>query len=761
MADDPNPSDLKVKDEDLLRETVTRYERAAEFERENRDAAMDDLRFRAGDQWTDEATRLRKGRPTLTINRTGQFVRQIVGDVRLNKPAIKVRAADGAADPKVAEIYEGLIRHIENVSDADTAYITGVDNAATCGMGHWRVKTQYSNDDAFDQDIRIKRIKNPMAVLFDPNATELTRVDANWCFVIQNVSLDEFKLLYPDALVSSFELSQRYDWLVNTDWWTEDFVRIAEYWKKVPVEKTLWLMASGKVIDASDMTAEDEAAAQAETGDEIMRKRTVNSHKIVQYIVSGAEVLSGPHEWPGRYIPIVPVWGEEIHLGEKVYRHGIVRFAKDPQRMLNYHRSANAEAIALQPKAPFIVTPEQIEGQEQYWQEANTSSRPYLLYNATANAQKPQREPPPQPNSAAIEAAQEAAQDMNATTGIYPPSLGERSNETSGKAILARERQGDVGSYLYVDNLSKAIAHTGRILVDLIPHIYDTPRVVRILGVDGTQRMVQINQETDQMGMPLPARMNDLSVGEYDIEVEAGPSFSTKRDEAAESMMNFIQAVPPAGPLIGDLIAKNMDWPGADKIAERLRKVLPPGIAEPDENDPQAQQQPPMPPGPPPIDPAIVQAVQQQQQDEAKVQAQAAKDAADRQAKLESQMLDMQAQQQKLVLDHQKDMAELALQRAELMAKVQAQEHAHIQAMAQAQPAAEPQPAGPDPMMQAMAQFDAMVQQFQQSYMAALQQNQIAMAALAEAIRAPRVVNVTGRAPNGLITEATSTLGTA
>lgn len=573
-------SDGKEHD-DVIRAARKRFDLAWEYERDNREQAQDDLKFRAGEQWPEEVKRERTqaSRPTLTINRMPQFVKQVTGDIRQNRPSIKARPVDSGSDPELAEVFTGIIRHIEQSSDAQSAYVTAAEAAATCGIGHFRIDTEFTEDDGFEQDIRIKRIRNPFAVYWDPNSEELTREDARWCFVTERITLEEFEDRYPDAKDTDFEGATESDELNN--WWDGETVRIAEYWVKEPSTREIALMEDGTVTDAAE-------------GVESVRKRRIHSHRVMQYVMSGLEVLEGPQEWPVKHFPIIPVMGEEVHIGDRVVRHGIVRYAKDPQRLYNYWRTTAAESIALAPKAPWLVTPTMIEGQKAAWEAANKGNPPYLLFKPDPNAPTlgPKREQPPTPPTAMWQEASIAADDMKGTTGIYDASLGAQGNETSGRAILARQQEGDTGTFVYIDNLGRAIRYAGKLLIALIPKIYDTERVVRILGEDDTEDFVTLNvpvptpdggvefmtQLTDKKGNPIfkPA----LDAGKYDIEIITGPSYSTKRIEAADSMMAFIQAAPQAGALIADLIAKNMDWPGADQIAERLRKALPPGMAE-------------------------------------------------------------------------------------------------------------------------------------------------------------------------------------
>jgi hypothetical protein len=575
---------------DFLRDVLSRYREDVQADKENQDAALDDFRFVSGVQWDPEVEKRRvtEGRPCLTINRLPQFIRQVTGDIRLNKPAISVRPVDSGADTKVAETYTGLIRNIESVSDADTAYINAADHAVTGGLGHFRVMTRYLADDAWEQEIVIEPIWSPHAVVWDASARKLTREDAGHCFVLQRIRREAARGMFPNSSLSDIDRPVTPDW---HDWLTPDTALIAEYWVKRPVTRTLVRTPEGQVFDMTD-------ADPAAMSDMLLAGgsvRQVESHKICSYLISAGEILAGPFDWPGRYIPIVPVIGSEIVVGDRVIRHGLVRFAKDPQRSYNYHTSADVEFAALQPKAPFLATVEQIKGLEEDWARANQDNQSVLVYNPDPQAPgPPQRVQPPVPSAAMGSLAARAAEDMKAVTGIYDAALGARSNETSGRAILARQREGDVGSFHYVDNLSKAIAHCGRILVDLIPKIYDSERVVRVLGEDGSADSVPINVQ-----LPDGSLKHDLSVGRYDVVVRSGPSFSSRRDEAAQAMMEFMRVYPPAAGAIGDLVADAMDWPGAKEIAARLKAMMPPGLAERAKAEARGEDPPEIPEPPP------------------------------------------------------------------------------------------------------------------------------------------------------------------
>lgn len=543
------------------------------LEEQNITEGRDDQKFYVGDQWDDAAKRARKDRAMLTINRLPTTVRQLTGDVRQNTPAIKVLPARDATQ-KQADIRNGLIRNIEVNSDADACYAMATENAAIAGQGAFRVNKEYSSDDGFEQDIRIRPIRDPFGVLIDPMATLPDKSDMRFAFVFERMSVESFKKKYPGKSVDNFPtpLAQGFAWK------TGDTVRIAEYWCKKPRNKTLWLLDDTSVVDSK----EDLAKAK-EAGRTVKSTREVESYDVVQYVMNGKEILSGPNPWEGRYIPICFVPGEEVTIDGNTRRKGMVRDAKDPQRLYNYARTAAAESIALQPKAPFLVTPAMIAGYEETWKEAGLKNFPYLPYtpDKMAPLAKPERSQPAMGQQGLDSQALISAADMEAVTGIFKANLGAPSNETSGKAILARQREGDTGTYLYPDNLARAVRYCGVIINDLLPRIYDTERVVRILKEDGSHDMTTINQQ-----VPVPGKLgeyalaNDMTAGEYDIVVSTGPNYATKRAEAADAMLTLTRDMPIVGQVAPDLIVKALDMPYANDIAERLKKTLPPGLTE-------------------------------------------------------------------------------------------------------------------------------------------------------------------------------------
>jgi hypothetical protein len=584
---------MKQDDRDFLDKARKRIVASWRADSKNRIEGAKDLEFLAGEQWPAAIRREREAsnRPCLTVNQLPQFVNQVVNDMRQNPRELTFIPADGAASKEIAKIYTGLGRHIQNQSRASAIYTDAAGYAVKCGIGHFRLTTDYTAEDSFEQDILIKRIDHPMSVYWDASAREPDRSDANYCFVTEQIAEEDFKERYPDASLTDVEVPQ--DGGDNAFMWrTRDYVLAAEYWYKEPFTRTYGRDAQGRIADLTNVAKSEWAGLQ------VVATKKVKSYRVKMALICGAGILEQPVDWIGMHIPIFPVVGTEVAVGDGVYRHGLIRFARDPQALFNFWRSAAAEAIALAPKAPYLATPAMIAKFKGQWDTQNTVARPYLLYepDPSAPGARPMREPAPELPAALVNESNMAAADLKAAIGIYDPQLGQRSNEVSGRAILARERQGDVGTFHYGDNLTITLWHLGRVLCDLIPRIYDSERVIRILGKDETQSFVEINKTV--MGEDGQSTIvNDLTVGKYDVQVKPGPSYNTARAEAADGMLRFVQAVPTAGPIIGDILAKTQDWPHADEISGRLKALLPPPIAGLELDD-EGNPKPPPPPDP-------------------------------------------------------------------------------------------------------------------------------------------------------------------
>ena len=586
-----------------------RLEQSLSAYSESRDSELDDLRFMAGSpdnrwQWPQEVLATRgavqgqtiNARPCLTINKLPQHVRQVTNDQRQNRPSGKVIPVDDKADIEVAEVFNGMVRHIEYMSDADVVYDTACDNQVTYGEGYFRILTEYCDETSFDQDLRLQRIRNSFSVYMDPHIQDPCGSDAEYCFITEDMPQSEFERLFPDAEpISSIAIRGVGDEAMS-QWIMEDTVRIAEYFYAVYEKATLHLYPNNQTAYAGS----PEARQMEMMGVRPLRTREVDIRRIKWMKTNGYEILE-ENDWLGKHIPVIRVIGNEFEVDGRLYISGLVRNAKDAQRMYNYWVSQEAEMLALAPKAPFIGYAGQFEGYEHQWKTANTQNYPYLEVNPDVTDGQgavlplPARAQPPLAQTGLIQAKMGASDDIKSTTGYYDSSLGETSNERSGRAILARERQGDTGSYHYIDNLARAIRYGTRQLVDLIPKIYDTQRIARIIGIDGETDTVRIDptqaepvrEIRDQAGIII-AKIYNPSVGKYDVAVTTGPSYLTKRQEAMDAMGQILQANPNLWAVAGDLFVKNMDWPGAQEIAKRLQKTIEPRLLE-DEEDPAIQ----------------------------------------------------------------------------------------------------------------------------------------------------------------------------
>lgn len=571
-----------MTDSDILKEAKEAFKAASEAEADNRAAALDDLRFsRLAEQWPDEVKSQREieGRPCLTINRLPAFVRQVVNDSRQNKPSIRVHPADSEADPETAEIINGLIRNIEYTSDADVAYDTALESAVDRSWGYWRVTVEYAHDDTFEKDIRIEAVPNHFSIYGDPYSTRADSSDWNSAFVVEMLTKAQFKAKYKGA-----DAGKGWDVEYNdleAPWGGDDMLMVSEWWKRTESKRVIVQLSDGTVMDADRYQAEKEMFSML--GLSVTGDRETRGYKVMQYILSGAEVLES-NPWAGKFIPIVPVYGEEINVEGKRVLRSLVRDAKDPQRMFNYWRTTSTELVALAPKAPFIGQVGAFNTDALKWATANTKSHAFIEHDGPV---PPQRQPFAGVPAGALQEALNASDDMKAIIGIYDAGLGARSNETSGKAILARQKEGDTSTFHFIDNLNRSIKHTGRILIDLIPHVYNGERIVRIMGGDDKKTPQNVRVNAPIKLEDGTEKIYDLTAGKYDLTVDTGPSYSTRREEAANQMVELLRAFPQAAPYVGDLLAKNLDWPGAEEISKRLAAMLPPEIKNDGQQDPQ------------------------------------------------------------------------------------------------------------------------------------------------------------------------------
>lgn len=663
-----NEKEENASDNEIHKEAIARLKSCIEDEANSRELMKDDLRFATLDQWDAQIRADRENdpngpRPCLTIDKINQYITQVTNDIRQNKPSIKMRPVDDMADVETARIMQDYARHIQDRSNASVAYETASDWAVKCGLGYFRVVTDYVSPDSFDQEILIKRIPNMFSVYLGPH-TQPDGSDAEYGFILEEMALETFKREYPNATVSNEDFSGE-----KPVWKTEETITVAEYFHTVYEKKTLLFLADGTTVFA------DKYDGQAEN---IVDERTSFEKKIKWCKLSGAEILE-KRDWAGSYIPIIEVIGKESFVDGKRVTWGLVRPAKDNLRMYNYWASAVTEKIGLSPKTPFIGAVGQFESFSEKWAQANRTNYAYLEYDAVdvnGNAiPAPRRVEPAPMEVAMVNMMATIERDVQTSLGMFKAAVGESESQQSGKAILALQRESDTGTLHFADNLARSIRYCGLIILDLIPKIIDTRRILRVIGEDGETQNAMVDPKQPMAKRQIRDAAGKIhkiynpGVGKYDVTVTVGPSYNTKRMEAADAMLKLTQANPALGQIMGDLMFKSFDWPMADKISERLQKMLPPQIQDQPEGQPQippqvmqqmaqAQQQ--------------MQALQQQMQELAQenqqlksgVQTSMAKLSADKETKMAELSVDAQVEAEKLRILEEKTNKEIELKRA-------------------------------------------------------------------------------------------------
>ena len=609
-----------MKPDKGIEEALERFSLSQEAEADNRREMLEDLRFAALDQWPDGLKRLREmdpngARPCLVLDKIGQYRRQVINDTRQNLPSIRFRPVDDKSDKDTAEVQNGLARHVMDVSTADIAHLTALDWAVTCGLGYFRILTEYTSNDSWDQDIRIARIHNPFAVYFDPHFTIPDGSDGEWAFITDDVPRRTFEKLHKKAdLGGDFGAGSEGDRLRT--WFSEDTIRVAEYFRIEREKDEVVLLEDQSTLYGSQYRKRLEGG---EVLLPVVRSRPVDRRVCQWQKITGLEAIE-EREFPSSYIPIIPVIGTEFWIEGKRQLSGMVRPAKDPQRALNYWASVATEVTALTPRAPFIGAAGQFEGYEDKWGTANTENHAYLEFNpiplggGTVSG-PPQRQPFTGAPTGMLQLMQMFEGHIQSALGMYQASVGAPSNEKSGIAIRERKNEGDVGTAHYRGNLALSMRHEGKILLEMFSRIYDTARIARIIGEDGSVDTVMLDPALPDASQKTPKgqpNIHNISLGRYDVSVDIGPAYATKRQDAAAAQIEMVRAFPQLMQIAGDLVVGEQDWPGAEQMRDRLKKALPPELADDEEGGEQQI--------PPKLKAQIQQGMQQYEQQLAQAQ---------------------------------------------------------------------------------------------------------------------------------------------
>lgn len=601
-------------DQKILDAAKSRYKLCNDALSTSREDELDDMRFMAGSpdnqwQWPADVLSTRgatagstiNARPCITINKLPQHVKQVTNEFRQNRPSAKVIPVDDRADVDVAEILNGVVRHIEYISDADVAYDTANENQVTFGEGYLGLLTEFADETSFDQDIKVRRIRNSFSVYMDPTAQDPCGSDAQWCLITEDMLTEDFEDAYPKATPISTMFAEGVGDQGTSAWVTDKTVKVAEYFYFENEEKTLCLLDGLPGIGQGNVIKDSQEYKLAmANGARCVKERSTTIKKVKWCKINGYEVLDR-RDWAGSWIPVIRMVGNEFEVDGKILISGIIRNAKDAQRMYNYWTSQEAEMLALAPKAPFIGYGGQFEGYETQWKTANTNNWPYLEVNPEVTDHDgrmvplPQRAQPPLAQNGLMQAKMGAADDIKGTTGQYDASLGKESQEVSGRAILAREKQGDTGTYHYIDNGRKAVRFLCRQMIELIPKIYDTKRIARIIGIDGEIKHVKVDPEQrepmrevkDPETGAVIERIYNFGIGKYDVMATTGASYMTKRQETAEAMTELAKGITdPTLRLVATYYAvKNYDFPESQQFAATMKKLAPNGLLDDDDDD--------------------------------------------------------------------------------------------------------------------------------------------------------------------------------
>lgn len=593
-SDQAGTAEVSEADEKILLQARADFRLCKDYYDEMYRQGKEDVDFLQSDGWPEEIRRDREleGKPCLNIPRLLPFVHQVENEIRQSRPAIKVSPVDDKADKETARVLKGGIRNIETVSGADNVYDTASSNAIRASIGWIRVQTKYCDEKSFDQEIEILDVFNPFSVYIDPNIKKKDGSDAEFGFVFDPVPRKEFAERWPKANPVDFE---QYG---ETGLCDADHIMVCEYFKREYVDAEIYNTPKG------GLTAEEAKAAGIDVSAyPADRKRKTRLPQMKWYLITANEILERT-DWPGKYVPLVPVYGDLVlHDGKRIAR-SLIYHAKDAQRLLNYWKSANAEMIALQPRAPYVGAVGSFKTMRNNWLMANSSNLPFLEYDPvfvidpvtkqSSLAPAPSRAQPPTASMAMFQETIAADNDIKAALGMFAPSLGADSDEKSGKAILARQQQGNNATFHFMDNLATAIRHVGRIIVDLFPNVYTGQRIIRILGDDDNEQTVPLRTELTPDTMPAGFKpkmghnggppMFDPDMGKYDVTVAVGPAYQTKRLESVNTIVELIRANPAIAPLVSDILFKNLDFAEADILAERLKAQLPPALQADDPN---------------------------------------------------------------------------------------------------------------------------------------------------------------------------------
>ncbi len=606
-ADDGQPAS---KNDGILREALENYKACMEWESTEDQRTREDIKFANGDtrngwQWPTKVFQARSGDggadlPSLTINTTRVHNDLIINQLCKNGYGIKIRPTGGKASYKSAEVMEALVRRIEYISKASSHYRKVAEHQVDGSIGYILIDTDYVSERSFNQDIFLRSARDPTAVKLDPWIQEPDGSDANFGFVVERMQRKMFNRKYPEwkDKVGTAPLDSSF-----ADWVTDKEIMLVKYYRKLGRDDTLvaWTDENGEEHEQLASEIKDDAGkeifkaliAQIKNGEIDGRTREVKDNEVEWFLIAGSVIIDRG-KWAGKYIPICRCVGREIVIDNILDRKGHTRPMIDAQRMLNYNASSSVEAVATQTKTQWLAASRAVEGQEQ-WKEANVKNFAVLTWNdvddeASPDNQQvtsPQRIEPPKPSEGHALGMQNAERQMMMISGQWQQQQGQPNplGPESGRAINERKEQGDIATYHFAEHRGDMLRHIGVQLLDLIPKIYDTKRILHvmdedtgalkyILHIDPDQNdVVHEVKEAQEKSEAIQIAFNP-TMGEYECISDPGPDFATQRQDAENAMTLIFQRQPGLAGVCGDLYFRNSDFPVADKIADRIEKEI-------------------------------------------------------------------------------------------------------------------------------------------------------------------------------------------
>lgn len=586
------PNEQTEEQRAIVKKAKKFYEKCNTWESTFRARFVDDLKFAEADaynnyQWPNSVRRLRDidDRPCITVNKTRMHNLQVINDAKQNKPEPRIRPVGGEASLESAEAMEGIVRHIQYRSKFSTILDQASSFQVRAGFGVYRIATDYADDDTMDQDIFIRPIIDPLSVMFDPDAKLADKSDGKMALIFDNIPRDEFEDIYPEYK----DFSPARSISASEDSWIgQDYVRICEFFYKTSNTKKLIKFTDptdGKVLTMREDHI-PKVILDMVTDDPATQSRLVQLTEVRHVVIIG-DSIAEENVWLGKYIPLIPVIGEETIIDGIMDRKGHTRALIDPQRMYNYWASAAVEFGALQTKTPWIAPAAAVEGHEPLWNSANKQNVSVLIFNHMDDEGNeipaPVRPQLPEQAPLYMSGMQTTQLEMMMVSGQYQTQMGQQGNERSGKAIQERQRQGDNATYHFINNQAIAVRLTGEIILDLIPKIYNSPRVLQMLAKNGKDSLpVKIDPDGAQAwaveqgeDQKIAQRILNPAVGKYDVQADIGPAYGTAREEAFAAMTQILTQAPEMTTIIGDILLKNADFPGAEEASRRMERMVP------------------------------------------------------------------------------------------------------------------------------------------------------------------------------------------